>query len=125
MYKETSRNPCDFICHKLPYLYLLETKSHEGNRFPFSAFRQYEELVKYKDLPGVVNGVILWFIDHDKVLYIPIETFIKLKEEDKKSFNIKMVGDPNYLSYEIPSVKKIKFMTSDYSIMEDIANGKV
>lgn len=63
-------------------------------------------------------------VDHEKVLYIPIETFIKLKEGDKKSYNIKMLGDENYLSYEIPSVKKRTFLTSDYSILEEIANEK-
>ena len=124
-YKITSRNPCDFICYKFPYLYLLEIKSHEGNTFPFSAFRQYEELIKYKYIKGVVAGVILWLVNHDKVLYIPIETFIKLEEEGKKSYNIKMLGDPEYPAYEIPSVKKRTFLTSDYSVLEEIANGKV
>ena len=123
-YKITSRNPCDFICYSFPYLYLLEIKSHEGNTFPFSAFRQYEELIKYKDLNGAMVGVILWMITHDKVLYIPIDTFIKLKEEDKKSYNIKMLGNENYPAYEIPSVKKRTFLTSDYSVLEEIANEK-
>lgn len=63
-------------------------------------------------------------IDHEKVLYIPIDTFIKLKEEDKKSYNIKMLGDENYLVYEIPSVKKRTFLTSDYSVLEEIANDR-
>ncbi len=123
-YKIVSRNPCDFICYKFPYLYLLEIKSHEGNTFPFSAFRQYEEMIKYKDITGAMVGVILWMVDHEKVLYIPIETFIKLKEEDKKSYNIKMFGDENYPAYEIPSVKKRTFLTSDYLVLEEIANEK-
>ncbi len=63
-------------------------------------------------------------IDHEKVLYVPIETFIKLKEEDKKSYNIKMLGDENYPAYEIPSTKKRTFLTSDYSVLEEIANEK-
>ena len=105
-------------------MYLLEIKSHEGNTFPFSAFRQYEEMIKYKDITGAVVGVILWLVTHEKVLYIPIETFIKIKEEDKKSYNIKMLGDENYTAYEIPSVKKRTFLTSDYSVLEEITNEK-
>lgn len=63
-------------------------------------------------------------VDHNRVLFIPIDTFIKIKSEDKKSFNIKMLGDDNYPSYEILSVKKRVFLSSDYSILEEIANEK-
>lgn len=81
-------------------------------------------MIKYIGIPGVANGVILWMIDHNRVLYIPIETFVKLKEDGKKSYNIKMLGDPTYPAYEIPSKKLVKFMESDYSILEEIMNGK-
>ena len=122
-YKITSRNPCDFICYKFPYLYLLEIKSHEGNTFPFSAFRQYEEMIKYKDITGAKVGVILWFVDHDScIVYIPIRTFIKLKEEGKKSFNVKMINDPNYDCLLLPSKKLRTFYKTDYSVLEQYDN---
>jgi len=39
-----SSNISDFICYKKPELFLIECKAHAGNTFPFSAFRQYEDL---------------------------------------------------------------------------------
>ena len=106
-YRGSSTNPCDFICYSYPNLFLLELKSHEGNVFPFSAFRQYDKLKDIESLKidGVKVGVILWMIDHDKLLYIPIDTFIKLKNDDKKSFNIKYLESKEYFSVEIPSNK--------------------
>ena len=108
-----SSNISDFICFKTPNLFLIECKRHSGNTFPFSAFRQYEGLLEWKDVTGVHPGVVLWLYDHDKVLWVPITTFERLKQEDKKSFNIKMIGE--YECLELPSVKMRTFMTTDYS----------
>ena len=110
-----SSNPCDFIAYQKPNIFLIECKEHLGNTFPFSAFRQYEKLVEYKDIDGVHAGVVLWMKDHDKVLWIPIKTFERLKQEDKKSFNIKMVDD--YECLELPSKKLRTFMETDYSYL--------
>ena len=57
--------------------------------------------------------------DHDIVLWIPIETFEKLKKDEKKSFNVKMVGDPTYESLVLPSKKLRTFMETDYSALID------
>ena len=108
-------SPCDFIGYQRPNIFLIECKSHEGNTFPFSAFRQYENMLQYKDISGLHAGVILWLLDHDLVLWIPIKTFEKLKIEDKKSFNVKMVDDPEYESLVLPSKKLRTFMETDYS----------
>lgn len=110
-------NICDFIGYKQPNIYYLECKSHLGNTFPLTALKQYDKLLEKRGIPGARIGVILWFIDHDKVLFIPISTFEKLKLDNKKSFNIKYVGEDEYPSVEIPSVKKRVFMESDYSIL--------
>ena len=68
-------NTCDYICYAQGHCFLVECKEHTKNTFPFSAFPQYERLIKYKDLEGVHAGVVLWFRDHDRVVWIPIETF--------------------------------------------------
>lgn len=109
------RNTCDFICYKKPILFLVENKSTYGNTFPLSRLRQYNSLIRYKDLSGVAPGVMLWFIDHAKIVWVPITTFEKLKTEDKKSFNVKMIGDSKYESFEISSEKKKIFLESDYT----------
>lgn len=116
-------SPCDFIGYKKPDIFLLEVKSHQGNTFPFSAFRQYEQLLTYSNIDGLHAGVILWLIDHDKVLWIPVETFKKLKDENKKSFNIKFTRD-EYEYLELPSKKLRTFMKTDYSALIDYYKGK-
>lgn len=103
MYKEASKNPCDYICFPNTKLYLVEVKSHKGNTFPFDCLRQYELLKSYKDVKNCICCVVLWFIDHNKVLYIPIEEIIKMKETDKlKSINIKMLQTKEYNIIDIP-----------------------
>lgn len=119
-YKAVSKNICDFICFNDGILYLIECKSHQGSTFPISKLTQYDRLLSKAGLPGVRSGVILWMIDHKKVLYIPVSTFKKLKEDGKKSFNIKMVGDAEYFSLEIPGVAKRTFIDSDYSVMKTL-----
>ena len=122
-YKVTSQNPCDFVCFSKPSLFLMECKSHEGNTFPLANLTQYERLVSYSGIPGVRVGVLIWFIDHDKVVYVPAKTIKKMKEDEKKSVNIKTIGKDGYRFFEIPSVKKRVFMDSDYSILETLEDG--
>lgn len=55
--------------------------------------------------------------DHDVVLWIPIKTFMKLKSEDKKSFNIKMLDTDEYEILVLPSKKLRSFMDTDYSAL--------
>ena len=110
-----SSNVCDFICYKYPCIYLIDTKSIQGNTLPFSDLRQYDQMLKYKDIEGVYVGFIVWFVDHDKVLWIPVQTMEKIKNEDLKSFNINKMKQENYFFLEIPSKKLRTFLNSDYS----------
>lgn len=53
--------------------------------------------------------------DHDKVIWIPIQTFMELKNEGKKSFNIKLLESNDYEFLVLPSKKLRTFMDTDYS----------
>ena len=119
------RNICDYVGYKKPSIFYLECKCHEGNTFPLSNFTQYDKLVVKVGEPGVRAGVVLWMIDHDKVLYLPVSFFTYLKENNYKSFNIKMLRDDNLkqMFVEIPSSKKRVFMESDYSILTTLEDG--
>lgn len=120
-YKYASSNICDFIMYKSGRLFLLECKSHKGNTFPLTNLTQYDKLLMYSSTEGVFAGVTIWFIDHeDSIVYVPIETFKKLKMDGKKSFNIKMIDDPTYTSFRVPSVKRRVFYDSDYSFLLDL-----
>ena len=116
-------NISDFIGFKKPNIFYLECKSKEGNTFPISNLTQYEKLTCKVGIDGVRAGVVLWMIDHDVVLYIPISTFTKLIKDGKKSFNIKMLGSQEYPHVVIPSVKKRVFLDCDYSCLGDLPEG--
>ena len=118
------RNICDFIGYRYPNIFYFECKTIKGNTFPLTNLKQYDKLLAKKNIKGVIAGVVLWFYEHDKVLFIPIKTFEKLKENNQKSFNIKMVGGREYPSIVIPSVKKRTFMDSDYTVLLSMEEDK-
>jgi hypothetical protein len=117
-YKHIS-NISDLIFYKFPFICYCELKSHLGNTFPLTNLTQYEKLIAKKGIKGVRAGVVLWFRDHDKVLWVPIETFERLKKEDKKSVNVKMDYD-EYNIIDLPSQKRRVFMDTDYSILFEV-----
>lgn len=118
-----SHNPSDFIAFNNSTLYLIECKSHEGNTIPFTAISQHEILKSYVGLEGIRSGVVLWMIDHDRVIYVPADSITKMKADGKKSINIKTIDADGYRYIEIPSVKKRVFMESDYTVMKDLQEG--
>ena len=124
-----SNNLSDFIAFnkgdQSSLLFLLEAKSHEGNTFPWSAFSQYDKLLAYAGTPGIRAGVVLWMIQYDVVVYLPV-IFIKyLKDNDYKSFNVKMLKDENLnkMFLILPSTKKRVFLDTDYSSLMLLPEG--
>lgn len=105
------------IFYRFPFICYGELKSHKGNTFPVANLTQYDKLIEKKGIKGVRAGVILWLIDHNHVIWIPIETFEKMKSDNVKSFNIKMLSDNpnNYKFYDIPSTLRRVFMDTDYN----------
>ena len=105
---------CDFIGYKQPNIFYLECKSHEGNTFPLNNLTQYNKLVTKVGIPGVRAGVIIWFIDHDRVIYVPINTITQLINDGKKSVNINKIEAEGYRIINIPSIKKRVLLVRDY-----------
>ena len=104
-------------------MYLIETKSHNGNTWPFCNFPQYVKMKDYVGKLGIRVGVVLWMIDKDTVLYLPVKTITQMKADNKKSFNIKDLQNDTYRIFTIPSKKKRVFMDSDYSILDNLQEG--
>lgn len=121
-YKETSGNPFDFLCFTGTKLFLIECKEHKGASIPFNAISQYERLLRYKDLPGVYPGVMLWLSEKDVVLWVGIEEMEKMVLNGKKSISLKMLDDDTYRIIKIPSEKKRVFLDSDYSVLASLNN---
>ena len=120
-YKYTSSNICDFIGYAKGKLYLIECKTHLGASFPLSNLSQYNKLLPYVGIPGVSVGVVLWLIDKDKIFYVPISTVIQMKIKNKKSISYKDID--KWRIIEIPSIKKVVFMDSDYSVLDILEEG--
>lgn len=120
-YKYTSSNICDFIGYAKGKLYLIECKTHLGASFPLSNLSQYNKLLPYVGIPGVRVGVVLWLIDKDKIFYVPISTVIQMKIKNKKSISYKDID--KWRIMEIPSIKKVVFMDSDYSVLDRLEEG--
>ena len=122
-HRNTSQNPCDFFAYIYPYLFMLEAKSINGNTFPLTNFIQFKHLQQYKGIPGIYRGIIIWFIEHGRVLYVPVKTIEKMLEDGKKSVNIRTIDNDGYEYIDIPSKKKRLFLDSDYSILTTLPEG--
>ena len=122
-YKSIS-NISDFIAYVYPNIFYLEVKSIKGNTFPLTNLTQYDKLVTKVGIPGVRAGVILWFIDHSKVCYVPIATVTTLKLNNQKSVNVKMLADDTYNIKSVPSVTKRVFPTCDYRLLTTLKDGE-
>lgn len=117
-YFGTSKNLCDFICFTNKTLYLIECKTVKGNTFPISNLTQLDYLSSML-AEDVIPGVVIWFYEKDKVVFVPINEIIRMRQDKLKSVNIKMVDDTTYNIIDIPSVKLKTFMRSDYTILRE------
>lgn len=96
---------CDFIIYHYPFQFCLECKCHYGNTLPFACItdKQWQGLSESACVRGVVSGVVVWFIDHNKTFFVPIVELLRLKEKGRKSLNIKHLECD---CFEIDSHKK-------------------
>lgn len=110
-----SKNPCDFLIYKSPYLYPIECKSVHGNRLPMTNITdfQYKELRKMGKIKGVIAGVVCWYIDRDVTLFLPIGTICALRYNGAKSISYEIKDDPEFLTFEIIGRKKRIFFEYD------------
>lgn len=86
-YKVGSKNPCDFMIYHKPILVALECKATNKPSLPFANISEYqwEQLLKMSDVSGVVAGIMCWFVNYDKTLFIPIRFLEILKQNGAKS----------------------------------------
>lgn len=82
-----SKNPCDFLIYRKPLFMALECKSVHGNILSFTNITDYqwEQLSKIGSVPGVIAGVMCWWVDRDVTLFIPIQMLEAMKNMGKKS----------------------------------------
>lgn len=114
-------NPSDFIVYKKPHEIYVECKSHKGNTLPFTCIReeQIRGMLDKALIPGVIAGVIIWFIDHDLTVWVSIDVVITLMMFGYKSINVK---DLDKIPHIVVSGKK-KRIYFDYDMskfLEDL-----
>ena len=125
-YKSIS-NISDFIGYVYPNIFYLECKTHKGASIPFDKITQYDKLKAKIGIPGVRCGVVLWLYEHNEVgvIYIPILTIKKMKEDGQKSFGIRHLDNENYPSYVLPTLKRKQvFLDTDYSPLMNLKEGE-
>lgn len=123
---------CDFIVYKEPYEYYIECKSVHGNtlsihsndpkhKYGNISNTQWEGLLEKSQIEGVTAGIICWWIDKDKTVFIPIQTLELMRTVGMKSVRYDAIddcdGDTDML--ELKGKKKRVFY--EYN-MEDFFN---
>lgn len=108
-----SKNPCDFIQYRMPYVFLLEMKSTKGTSFSFSEKiikqHQLDRLGKACTAPGVIAGLVFNFREiegkrNNTTFFVHIRDFLRFKEScGKQSISI---GDCKGIGISIESTRK-------------------
>jgi hypothetical protein len=96
----------------------MECKSCYGNTLPFSNItdNQWNGLLVKSKIDGVIAGVMLWFIDHDETVFIPIEVLQASKDAGNKSVNVKDLYHSAYATNMIDIRGKKKRVFFDYDM---------
>lgn len=129
---------CDFIGYEYPFIFYIECKSHLGNTYPLDDLikkkkkekhpnrkTEYEILLEKDKIKGTNPCILLWFIDHKKVVYISIREFERIRSLGYKSINIKMVDNKDFNIITIPVEFKIVYPNLNLQILKNIAIQKL
>ena len=110
-----STNICDFMVYKNPHLFYIECKSVHGNTLPFLNIRpnQWNGLLEKSKIPGVVAGVMCWWVDCDTTKFIPIQMLEEMKNNNGKSIRYDVIASNGYFTIEIKGTKKRVFFDYD------------
>lgn len=112
------KNICDFLVYRYPYHYDIECKSCHGDRFPFANItdNQWKGLSDRRMIKGNNAGIMLWFIDHDEVCWVPISVIIRRDNSGIKSIR----WDDEYIQkHLIPIRKKRVYVEPDFTSFFD------
>ena len=117
-----SQNICDFIVYREPYEYYFECKSVHGSALPFRNITdtQWDGLFEKSEIQGVTAGIICWWIDKDKTMFLPIQILVDLRYKGYKSYRFDWFHW-NGLQKTIEIKGKKKRVFFDYD-MEDFLN---
>lgn len=111
-----SKNICDFTCFKSPYMYYIESKATENDRFDFSMLTetQHDGLLEKSQIAYTYGWVIVLFATYKRAFVIDIREIKRLEDEGKKSINIKKVDKWPIQYKEIRCIPNSRKQLLDY-----------
>lgn len=104
-----SKNPCDYIAYKYPYMFLLEMKTTAGSSLPLRNISEFQ-MKSLNDCfltRGVIGLYFVWFYDKNVTLAVLGDYITNL---DKKSIRY---DDPNCIVIE--GTKKKKYFEYNFT----------
>lgn len=105
------RNISDFIVYHFPHQYFIECKTVHGNTLSIHSIpkpdkhgvlhgfygditdTQWEGLFEKSKVKGVVAGIICWWVDKDKTVFIPIQELVAMRIVGMKSVRYDAIDD--------------------------------
>lgn len=84
-----SGNVCDFTVFYKGHLFYIECKAIHGGTFNYKLIRdnQYFGLLEKSKFENIIAGVLVWFVDKDVTVFLPIDFIKSDREYGAKSFN--------------------------------------
>lgn len=112
-----SKNICDFICFKSPYMYYIESKATWEDRFNFSMLsqKQRDGLLAKSKIDNVYGVVIVLFASHKRAFMIDMNEIKRLDDAGKKSLNIKKIDKWGIKYAEIQTIPNSRKKHLDYT----------
>lgn len=125
---EGGSNPCDFLCYPGDCVLMVECKATKGASISFNDIRQYDKMRDYKGRYKTHIGVLVWFYEKDKIIWVSIEEMEKMVNDGEKSIGLRMIDEkkPYKKSYNIIKVEAQKlrtFMEADLINLVEVLNG--
>lgn len=112
-----SRNVCDFICFKSPYLVYIESKATYRDRFDFVQISDYQmaEMLKKSQIQNVFAIVIILFASYKRAFILNIQDIKHLIDSGQKSINIKKLDKWDFKYSEIQTIPNNRKSLLDYT----------
>lgn len=115
-------NHCDFIAYKFPFEFHIECKSTHNNTLNFKSGiteTQWDGLTEKSNFKGCVAGIIIWFIEQEKTVFVPISTLNRFKQLGAKSISYDMLLKSSFPWFGIPGELKQIFFKYDANKLSD------
>ena len=114
-YKHTSRNPCDFVCYAEGVMLLVECKECAEGTLNFSKVPQLDDLISFRGRPGVKPGVLIWFSEKRRVVWVGADELKRMRDLGLKSVSLRKLDAGEFSFVDLTDRVNRVFITGDYA----------